>query len=297
MKRFLFLLISIAGYGLNAQDYKPMLESVNEWHLTNCYGGCMTDVYYTDGDTIFNNQPHKILEGYHYISRSFLLREEVEQKKVFLTKFDEFNHVDEYLLYDFSVSVGDTIQMFNPITPFPADAGFFKLDSIRSINLVNDIPHRHFYFTPTQSNEITDYNVVWIEGVGSLSMITAPGGKADINGAGKLSCLFKNNDLVYENLDSISGCQSVMKIKETDRFNKKPELFFKRKTKSYQLKGAENIKLIQFYDLNGKLIQQQKVDTPQTELILNKILGPTGIYILRVILRDEKVYTYKLQQW
>ena len=40
-------------------------------------------------------------------------------------------------------------------------------------------------------------------------MINAPGGTPNINGAGKLSCYFKNNTLTYFQLDSISSCNSI----------------------------------------------------------------------------------------
>ena len=29
-----------------------MLDNINEWHFTTCFSGCLTDAYYTDGDTI-----------------------------------------------------------------------------------------------------------------------------------------------------------------------------------------------------------------------------------------------------
>jgi len=182
-----------------------MLDYVNEWQFTTCYSGCLTDVYYTDGDTIVNGKPHKILDGYHYISRSFLLREEIAERKVYLTKINT-NRIDEYLLYNFGLEVGDSIDMKNPITPFPEDAGFYTLDSIRNRNLVDGNTYRHFYLSPSTSNTVSSTNAIWIEGLGSLSIVTAPSGFPDINQVGHLSCGFKNRTLVYSNLDSITGC-------------------------------------------------------------------------------------------
>ncbi len=274
-----------------------MLTSSNEWHLTNCFNGCLSDVYYTDGDTIINNQPHKILNGYHYISRTFLLRENTSERKVFLSKIGNHGTVDEFLLYNFSVQVGDSIQMLNPITPFPENAGYFKLDSINSNLLADGNSYRHFYFTPTESNDITDYNVTWIEGVGSLSMITAPGGNGDINGAGKLSCLFKDNNLVYENLDSISGCQSVLKNREVSLTHKKPTLYYKRKTKSYYLNDAEQVKRVQFYDGNGKLLHEQKNNKSQFTLQLKTPYNFPNIVVVVAVLRNGKKYSYKIIQY
>ena len=49
-------------------------------------------------------------------------------------------------------------------------------------------------------------NPIWIEGIGSLSLINSPGGTPNVNGAGKLSCYFNNGNSVYSQLDSISSC-------------------------------------------------------------------------------------------
>ena len=49
-------LIIILFYNLGySQNYQQMLNAHSEWHLTSCNNGCITDVYYTDGDTNFNN--------------------------------------------------------------------------------------------------------------------------------------------------------------------------------------------------------------------------------------------------
>ena len=57
MKRkiaFIFLCVFIFK-NLNAQSYKQMLNHDSEWQLTVCNNGCITDIYFTDGDTLYNN--------------------------------------------------------------------------------------------------------------------------------------------------------------------------------------------------------------------------------------------------
>ena len=77
------IIVCLLFFGLNsqAQAYKPMLAQFKEWHLTNCFSGCGTDIYYTDADTVVNGLTYAILDGFHYISRTFLLREDVGEKK------------------------------------------------------------------------------------------------------------------------------------------------------------------------------------------------------------------------
>ncbi|CAM3407791.1 T9SS type A sorting domain-containing protein [Aequorivita lipolytica] len=203
---YIIFILLFCTQSIRAQDYTPILDYSNEWHFTTCNFGCYSDIYYTDGDTLVNGKMYKILDGYHYISRTFLLREEVAEKELYFAQIIPGGGIQEYLLYDFSLQVGDTIQMQNPISPFPKNGGFFKLDSIIPKPLVNGQDYDHLYFSPTPSNPFSTGNAVWVEGVGSLSLINAPGGKPDINGVGQLSCYFKNATGFYANLDSIDDC-------------------------------------------------------------------------------------------
>ena len=50
-------------------------------------------------NTTLNGNTYKVLNGFHYISRTFWLREEVQNKKVFLSTEDG-NTRNEDLIYD-----------------------------------------------------------------------------------------------------------------------------------------------------------------------------------------------------
>mgnify|MGYP003644461791 FL=1 len=246
-----FTLLPIFSIG---QDYTPILDNRNEWHFTTCNFGCYTDMYYTDGDTLVNGKMYKILDGYHYISRTFLLREEIAEKKLYFLKIRPSGGTEEYMLYDFSMQVGDTINMLNPITPFPQNGGYFKLDSIIPRPLVDGLDYDHFYFSPTPSNTSSTNNAVWVEGAGSLSLINAPGGKPDINEVGELSCYFKNTEVFYANLDSIDDCSPVyMNIKK----NNLEEVIVSKKHGSEVcvLHNATNITQVTLFNLAGKKIK------------------------------------------
>ena len=200
-------LIIILFYNLSySQNYQQMLNAHSEWHLTSCNNGCITDVYYTDGDTNFNNYNYKILNGFHYISKTFWIRENIQEQKIYMSYQNPGFERREVLLYDFSLEVGDTIYLTNPISPFSFISGDFTVDSIEYI-LLNNIYHKKINLI-SLGNTINE-SPIWIEGIGSLSMINAPGGTPNVNGAGKLSCYFKNNTLIYFQMDSISSCNSI----------------------------------------------------------------------------------------
>ena len=184
-----------------------MLGHNSEWQLTVCNNGCITDIYFTDGDTSYNNYSYKILNGYHYISRTFWLRENTQTEKVYLS-FLQNNNRKEVLLYDFDLQKGDSTEINNPISPFVSNPGYYIVDSIENIQLNDGLFYDHFYLSSL--SQLVNESAVWIEGIGSLSLINAPGGTPDVNGSGKLSCYFNDGNLVYSQLDSISPIQSLI---------------------------------------------------------------------------------------
>lgn len=287
------LLLLVLPLLMNAQDYTPMLSDHNEWQVTNCFFGCLTDAYYTDGDTIANGYSHKILDGYHYISRTFLLREDISEKKVYLTRAIDETTFDEFLLYDFSLAVGDSIEMMNPITPFPENGGYFTVDSIVPRSLQDGLEYDHFYFSPSTSNQISNHFAEWIEGIGSMSIINAPGGDPDINGAGHLSCYFSDGVHVYQNLDSIASCKPFLSVNDILRSAPQFKAIYKTTTHSIEVQLNGNFQEIRLFDLSGKQLFRLPVENEEViETPLPKL--STGVYLLVATNRKGQSSSQKL---
>ncbi len=286
---FLFL----TGLSASSQSYTPLLDDLNEWQFTSCFSGCVTDVYFTDGDTLVNNKTYKILDGYHYINRNLLLRENSNEQKVYLTILEP-QYTEDLLLYDFSMEVGETIEMLNPITPFPANGGFYVLDSIINLPLVDGNEYRHFYFSPTPSNTISNTNAIWVEGMGSLSMINAPGGEPDVNNVGKVSCFFKNTELFYSNLDSIDVCEPVhLDLNSFVRDDFKIQLISEAKKNHFSLVYAEKVTNLKLFDLSGKKLQTKSVQN-QSTVYLDLSTLKSGLYILKATTTSSRPKTFKV---
>lgn len=228
------------------------MDNFNEWHVTNCHYGCLTDIYFTDGDTIVDGLNYKILDGYHYISRTFLLREDLELKKVYLNLVQSSGN-REFLLYDFSMAVGDSIDIKNPISPFPENAGYYKVDSIVNKPLVDGNLYKHLYLSPTSSNTISSTPATWIEGIGSLSIINAPGGFPDIDGVGYLTCFFKNGELFYSNEYGTSECEPII-LGNVPDYNALQQATMNTIIKDGKgtVENARDVELVDVFDLNGK---------------------------------------------
>lgn len=292
MKTITSLLALFSGIFLFAQSYVPLIDQLNEWQFTTCNFGCITDVYFTDGDTVVNGKNYKILDGYHYINRNLLLRENTTEKKVYLT-ITEPQYIEDVLLYDFSMEVGDSIEMLNPITPFPPNGGYFLLDSIKLLPLADGNPYQHFYFSPTPANTISSQNAVWVEGVGSLSIINAPGGHPDINEVGHLSCSFLNMELRYSNLDSINACEPVQLSLNEFLNDLEIQLFAQGEKNRFLIVPAEKITEVAVFNISGKKLKTLSFFN-QNQIPLDLTEFKPGIYILKVSLTNYSTRTFKV---
>ena len=216
MKKLLLVLLCVPLMTLSQQTYNEMLTHDIEWQLTSCNNGCITDVYFIDGDTIYNGYNYFILNGYHFISKTFWLREDIQNQTVYMSLVNN-NIRKEVLLYDFDLEIGDSINISNPMSPFVTNPGYYIVDSLVSLELQNGLYYEVFYLSSSSVN--INESAVWIEGIGSLSLINAPGGTPNVNGPGKLSCYFNKGDLVYSQLDSINTCILVNQVTSSELLN------------------------------------------------------------------------------
>ncbi len=256
-----------------------MLDHDSEWHLTSCFTGCVDDVYYTDGDTIYYGKNYKVLNGYHYISRTFWLREDVQSRKIFLSTEDGLSRRED-ILYDFSLQVGDSIEIKNPLSPFPTSPGFFILDSIRTEQLLDGFDYRFFYLSPSSTSSSSE-NPIWIEGIGSLSLINAPGGTPGVNDAGKLSCYFNEGQLIYTQLDSTDACVPIyLDVLET--IKKSTLSIFPNPTKDFITITGDDFKkggTVVFLNALGKEVKRIYVKA-NTNIAVNDL--KKGVYFVNV---------------
>ncbi|MFT5078254.1 MAG: hypothetical protein ACI825_001649 [Planctomycetota bacterium] len=279
MKYIILFFCSIAVNPVISQDYTPMLAGTNEWHLTYCFeGDCSEDVYYTDGETEMQGNVYKVLDGYHYISREFLLREELEAKQVYLATI--FGGVfREYLLYDFSLVIGDEFQMTNPITPFPEDGGIFTLDDIQMIALADGNLYKHYYFSPSLGNTASTWNAIWVEGLGSLSLPNAPGGDPSATSAGRVSCSFRDGAVFYSDFELVEDCSpTVLAIASQ---NSKRELTVITTQETIIIKSHQAILDYMLFDTSGKVVASNNVNRVY-ETSLESTSLRKGIYFLKI---------------
>ena len=290
---FLIFLCLLFTKNIKAQAYITMLNSYSEWHVTNCYSGCATDKYYTIGDTVINTFHYKFLDLFHY-NKNFVIREDTSSRKIYMRLLADPTPAKDYLLYDFSLQVNDTTSITNPGSPYPKYAGSFIVDSIILKPLVNK-NHRYFYLHSLDTIASTTKTTIWVEGIGSLSLINTPGALPQINGVGQLSCFFNNGINDYTNLDSISNCITIypLGINENNEFT---DYILQQNydTKNLYITAINKpILSIKIYNIEGKILfNKENID--ENYLDINLQLFNNGILLLKIETKKNTFKTYKL---
>ena len=201
------------GTEMIAQPYIPILGQLTEWNTVSCSNGCSIDSYNSSGDTLVDGKNYQILDGFHYIQGNFLIREDVTERKVYMKTLVSHTLLDEYPIYDFSLEDGDTTHVYNPISPLPEDGGLFVVDSIVSRPLETG-NHRFFYLHAVDPVLSASESTVWVEGVGSLSLINSPSAGPTPNN--HLACQSKDGILQYAFIDSVGSCANLAVSENTE---------------------------------------------------------------------------------
>lgn len=291
---FLIILsFSFFSNKVNAQAYVQTLNQYAEWHVTNCNSGCATDKYYTIGDTLINSFHYKFLDLFHY-NKNFVIREDTIGRKIYMRLLADPVPAKEYLLYDFSLQVNDTISIQNPGSPYPKYAGPFILDSIKVKSLVNK-NHRFFYLHSLDTIASTTKTTIWVEGVGSLSLINTPGALPQINGVGQLSCYFYNGINEYSNLDSIANCVTIYPVGIAENIEA-TEYQIKQNnyTKKIQITSLkDDILSVKIYAIDGKVIFD-KENIMENKIDIDLRLITSGVLLLKIENMKRSTKLYKL---
>ncbi len=168
----LITIISISSFG---QSYVKTLSNVNKWSLFYSFESAWTTQYQTIGDTLLFGKTYRQvyygIGGLNMQKSYFLIREDTVNRKIYIVpRISLLYDTTEYLVYDFSKGVGDTITVFQPYYAFKdASSAFsFVIDSISFLPNITNYPV--FYLSNVIPNTYP-YYLVWVEGIGSMAGI------------------------------------------------------------------------------------------------------------------------------
>ena len=242
----------------------PTKDWCNQWNVVShssrpgqpLYGAC-TMIYQLEGDTTINQQvytklvytytPYSATEKWYSGALRF-----TEDKKVYIY-YDNI----EYLLYDFDVQVGDTLDVFAGIYYYDFHKTYPHV--VTNVNKLDD-GRLQFYLDAIVRDEYLNqekkFPKTWIEGVGSVDGIIHNNAIIGVDGNGKtaLLCAYHNDDCryvtdnpnytplgcVYNEGDVINAEESVsVSAPSVQKIIKEGQLLILRDGKVYNVMGVE----------------------------------------------------------
>lgn len=201
------LLVSMLTRG---QDYYPFCDTIKQWNTlvtSYTYGGSPAvkstlKYHISSKDTIINDTLYFLVINTGAINEAFpkiagFIREDMGEKKVYFRENSyDFNVLRDRLLYDFSLEVGDTTEIFG-LHHCESLSNTFKVVSTDKITLLDDKERKVWHLESIGEN--VNEPDIWIEGIGSLNGLLFPGCYqiATLSISLNLLCYFEEDVKVY----------------------------------------------------------------------------------------------------
>lgn len=178
--------------------YVPLLDTINIWHYSDIPMGVLTEepfnnsrasgcgpgqswghryfTEYTGSDTLISGLPYKTLWGETNTWPANLcvigfVREDIASRKVYFLDIDSVN---EFLLYDFGMEIGDSIYISFPFSNPNYPTGLYILHNvIQYPNSYVSSPRKQFFLKHVNSLN-PPRTLRWVEGVGNLNEFIYP---------------------------------------------------------------------------------------------------------------------------
>jgi len=234
-----------------------------------------TYLYRFNSDTIIGGKKYLIPEysndSINWHKQNFYLREEDSSQRVYVLSDN-----NEGLLYDFSLTTGDSITINNTLYGFNMPRTV-NVDSIDSIQIGNS--YRKVMF-------LDEYT--WIEGIGDLMGLYNPG--LFVSGFGlNLICYYENDSLAWVNPHYGSCFHSFLNVVENNKGN---QLLIKTIDNNYFIiSSKETIEEIILINILGEQIAHIYQSSNQFLIDLSEM--STSIYFLKCKI-NNKLYTLKI---
>ena len=242
----------------------PAKDWCNQWNIVShsyrpgqpLYGAC-TMIYRMEGDTTINQQVytklvctytnHSATEKWYISALRF-----TEDKKVYI-----YYDNTEYLLYDFDVQIGDTLDVFAGIDYYDFHKTYPHV--VTNVNKLDD-GRLQFYLDAIVRDEYLNqeekFPKTWIEGVGSVDGIIHNNAIIGVGGNGKtaLLCAYHNDECryvtdnpnytplgcVYNEGDVINAVEHLsVSTPSVQKIIKDGQLLIIRDEKTYNVMGME----------------------------------------------------------
>ncbi len=297
MKNYLVIILILLGFTTTAQTYHPFPTKNTIWTQMSPNPSYFEhDIFHIyalkDNDTTING---KLYHKLYNSEDSIFTEKELcggireENKKVYFYALDSLPYPreqtipgTEYLLYDFSLKIGDMITSdhFRLIAPISVS----NIDSI----LIGTEYRKSITFDDVQE-------MTWVEGIGSLRGIITVTAPSLASGGSKnnLICFRQNNEILYHN-KGYDNCfyKNDYNSVEVSNFAKAIILAPNPVSATCKLSYSACYYQLQIVSLFGIVVREYNV-TGQTSTIVDRNGLPSGIYFIKLIGHGEVNATIK----
>jgi hypothetical protein len=309
-KVYLLLFVCVLCFkNSEAQSYTPFMIQNSHWVSLNafCDMGQSYSTFFedwTEEDTLINGTIHtKLYERYRmgitdcgnifsfwssggpYAPTLIgYLRQDTISKTVFLLKKDS---VAESLLYDFGLSLGDTI--YSPeINSYGA-----IVRSVDSLIHGTNVYRKLNFSLCDSTTQSWYYSFSWIEGLGSSAGFLNPFNDSHFSW-NELLCFTNNNEIIYTSWRGAQGC-SITQIGEVARSKFFLNISPNPSTTYFTLQLSSlpsTPTYFQLFDALGRQVKQEEIVSETTTIHRGSL--PTGIYFWQLQQSNKIVERGKL---
>lgn len=295
------LILNILGVTLSSfSQYAPTLKENCEWYTHSWFEFSYNETFQIIGDSTINDTTYKKIGSYPTgtiptFYNINLVREDINSRKI----YRRANGID-YLMYDFSLQQGDTFTIKR------MDGGSLHklvLDSITNTlfnNTVNfletDIENMRVYYFHDPASTYID-NVVWIEGIGSLTglIYSDQSWNGGIWGE-TLLCHYNENsirDFHYIYYEEPSPCESYLSSNGNLETQNLVKISPNPSTDGLYRVEGQNIKSIEVFNSSGNKVLFLSSDIRDNSGI-NLSTYPAGMYFIRIVFTNEQHLVNKI---
>ncbi len=286
MRSFLAICALLIGSRSQAQPPMPFPQGTADWTIYyRAFSGPPGDpseglatTYSIAGDSTIGGVAYRSLASSGGSFNDLLVRDD-DGQWFFIPEGEQ----TEYLLYDFTASAGDTITVNNPFSPEFSPFQMPVQLVVGAITMDTTIGRRIWDMRYAE-DPFYQYGL-WIEGIGSTSGLT--GINSYLDGGFNLKCFQENGDMVYPYPASVA-CETALSVDEPSKQN---EIAVHPSPASNQVRISSDIPIDQVIvtDLSGR-----RSHVPWKENVLDVSSLPAGIYVIKIIDRDQRMHSAKL---
>jgi flagellar basal body rod protein FlgG len=266
----------------------PMIEESPQWNILTVdqhipHIGSTQEVQYGMNTVMCGKRYSKVwVDGIRAYIRS-------NDKKTYYRRTENCDS-KEYLLYDYSLNVGDTAWLgWNQYDWIAKDTAAFVLTSIDSINIYQHV-RKVLKMEYADDDQAFSGSLHWIHGIGSTTHPFYPYGMLNDGLLRKyaLTCYYTEGEIRYHN-NSYPNCNyNYTDLDENDKntFSISPNPF------NNTIKITSNnieIKEIKLYSITGQLIPIEKQKYEDITILKIDPNLPNGVYMIQVFTEDKVI--------